>query len=484
MATDQLPQISILSHSPLARAHLSYLLTEVKEPLRHPFDRGEGAALSYQILGETSGAHRIVQLPLFEEAPAVMEVIQKEAGGNIESSERIRAFLKAHERSELFVNERHILKHLLQAAHVFYIVDVSHPFREHFAAATALLAETTREVSVLMGAFYRPEPTYETEWRSHLSAFFPQVRLFSFAKPYLPERIRILAEASQAAPSLRVVLAEAGELLKIEHERRLLLCAQLIATMLREALVLKVEINARDMPDQDFKRGVLDGNKISEKNRGYLIARFQTELREHEAKTWQEIARIFPQENDEGLGSTEEIVGKEDDLFSEQTWKIFGLPRSMLIALATAAGTLSGGTVDLFVGGASFMLGAGVGAVAGAVAGAAAALTMKDSDANLAGFEISQSKFIVGPHKGDNFPWILLDRSLLYLRRVVLGQEKALVPQPAEGGDGKKGVFAIFGVKELTPLAAIFMRIRWGVFAAGAEEKLAEHVREVLKKLL
>ena len=55
------------------------------------------------------------------------------------------------------------------------------------------------------------------------------------------------------------------------------------------------------------------------------------------------------------------------DLFSEASWRRFGLSRKQLAKHGAAWGAVVGGAIDLMVGGLSFFAGAGIGAGIGAL---------------------------------------------------------------------------------------------------------------------
>ena len=87
-----------------------------------------------------------------------------------------------------------------------------------------------------------------------------------------------------------------------------------------------------------------------------------------------------------------------------------------MILAGAAGGAATGGVIDLGVGGLSFGTGALIGAVAGGALGAfgKAALAKVDIQKKL-GVE----RFSMGPVTNPRFPFILLDRSILYCARAM-----------------------------------------------------------------
>lgn len=103
-----------------------------------------------------------------------------------------------------------------------------------------------------------------------------------------------------------------------------------------------------------------------------------------------------------------------ENLFSDRTWQAFGLTGKQLALAAGAAGAGIGVGLDVAAGGIVF----GVFTAAGAAFGAGAAL-LKGKD--LAKLKIKQIpvggfKLQLGPNQNPQFPFILLDRVILYAK--------------------------------------------------------------------
>ncbi len=55
-----------------------------------------------------------------------------------------------------------------------------------------------------------------------------------------------------------------------------------------------------------------------------------------------------------------------EDVFSAQSFNVFGLSGTQLALTGAASGAVAGGVIDVALGGASLLLGAGIGAAVGA----------------------------------------------------------------------------------------------------------------------
>ena len=126
-----------------------------------------------------------------------------------------------------------------------------------------------------------------------------------------------------------------------------------------------------------------------------------------------------------GLGSDDaELELLASDLFSETTWRLFGLTRLQLLRNASIAGAITGGTVDLAVGGASFFAGAVIGAIGGATLGwfgsdKLASMWSSMNRATRALLPGETGRFLaMGPVSNPRYAWVLLDRALVHYRAV------------------------------------------------------------------
>ena len=97
-----------------------------------------------------------------------------------------------------------------------------------------------------------------------------------------------------------------------------------------------------------------------------------------------------------------------------QSFSVFGLSGAQLALTGAASGAVAGTVIDVALGGASLLLGAGIGAAVGAVgtlAGAGRLARIEVLGQPLGGYELR-----VGPIIDANLPWVLLGRALLLAR--------------------------------------------------------------------
>jgi hypothetical protein len=105
-----------------------------------------------------------------------------------------------------------------------------------------------------------------------------------------------------------------------------------------------------------------------------------------------------------------------EDLFSERSFSVFGLSNAQLSMTGAATGAVAGGAIDLAVGGASLLLGAGMGAIVGGLGAMLGSNRL--AKVRLLGSSLGGYRLIVGPISATNLPWVILGRLLLHHRLV------------------------------------------------------------------
>ncbi|MEO0447361.1 MAG: DUF3482 domain-containing protein, partial [Verrucomicrobiota bacterium] len=153
-----------------------------------------------------------------------------------------------------------------------------------------------------------------------------------------------------------------------------------------------------------------------------LIATYCQDLQTREAKKHRALADLYRHENIEWSEEENPFERFAEDLFSEETWEVFGLDRKQLLIAGGVAGAASGGAVDLATGGHT----AGLGALIGSIVGVTATV-LKGRD--LADIRVSSPvrgdlaagglSLKAGPPSNPNFPWILLDRALHQFGQII-----------------------------------------------------------------
>jgi hypothetical protein len=144
------------------------------------------------------------------------------------------------------------------------------------------------------------------------------------------------------------------------------------------------------------------------------IEKFQQSLTSMEVSSRRDIEQIF---NYQKLDRSEqEFELFSGDLFSEHTWKLFGLTRDQLVTTGIIGGAAGGAVLDIGSGGLTAFLGSGLGAIIGGVSTWFGSKQLINT--RIMGLPMGGNELVVGPVSNPNFPWVLLGRALTHLQYI------------------------------------------------------------------
>jgi hypothetical protein len=239
---------------------------------------------------------------------------------------------------------------------------------------------------------------YAEEWRSVLDQYFNLVRSFDAQRADFGERMKLLSALREVNETNREPIERAMHALRDDRRANLEEAAGVLAEMLAEALTLtKQKRIAMDIDPLPYHASLSD--------------RYYDRIRDLESQAQQRLKEIF---GHRGLQVKQEKIEElDDDLFNLSLWNHLGLTSAQLIATGAATGAAAGGAIDLAVGGTAL----GAALVAGAAAGAAASwwAGRRLPRVKVRGIPLGGQMLQIGPMSNREFPWVLLDRSLLLL---------------------------------------------------------------------
>jgi hypothetical protein len=189
-----------------------------------------------------------------------------------------------------------------------------------------------------------------------------------------------------------------------DWERRTDQAATTILDLLREALSFRYSVC--------IKNNKLVFQSGRDRVKAEVMQTFGDGLRALEVKAQGQIRANF-RHNVWNL-APDSILGQ--DLLSEEVGKALGISRRQLAMVGIAAGAASGATIDLALAGSSLGAAAFLGAAAGGALGFMGGTALAKLDIEKAP---GTQRFSVGPVSNPRFPFILLDRIILYSARAM-----------------------------------------------------------------
>jgi hypothetical protein len=369
--------------------------------------------------GETAECQRFAlgDLFVFFDTPGFQNAFEAlpelaPAAKQLEPLQVFRDFIARHQHDPEFAAECRLFSPIVDGAGILYVVDGSRSVLEINLAEMEILRLTGQPRLAVINR--TSTDLHVQDWKRRLGQHFNAVREFNAHHATFVDRIELLETLAGIEQSWKPRLNQAVTVLREEWESRMREAAEVILGLLRESLLYRETSRPTDDP---FKPGHDSGAELKR--------RFMDHLSGVESKAHTRLIDLFSHRLVKTQAEAEAVLS--EDLFSEETWRLFGLSTRQLIATAAAGGAMTGAGGDLLAGGHSLGLFALVGGVVGA--GGAMALGKQRPELSidsrqasrlpksLAQFlpgkiQLSGRVLTVGPYRALNFPWILMDRAL------------------------------------------------------------------------
>lgn len=337
----------------------------------------------------------LVDTPGFQRARQALAWMRARASTAAERVAVVRQFVEVHEKSGDFPDECELLKPLINGAGILYVIDGSRPYGEEYEAEMEILRWTGQPSIALINMI--SNDSYVDEWTAALEQYFKIVRVFNAVAAEFQKRLELLKAFGQLREEWQAPLARAVATLEEDRRARQKRGAFTIAEMLAEMITLTV--TKRIGSDEDPKAREAE-----------LAQEYRAKLRRREQKCRRQIEKIYDYEGLERQETEIEVI--EQDLFSLESWNMWGLKKNQLIATGALSGAALGSGFDLAVGGASLLLGAAIGSVVG---GTSAWFSYKRiAEVKILGLPLGGLELRVGPARNINFPYVVLGRALYH----------------------------------------------------------------------
>ncbi|HET8701886.1 MAG TPA: DUF3482 domain-containing protein [Nitrococcus sp.] len=400
----------------------------------------------------------LVDTPGFQRARQALAWMKARASTAAERVAVVRQFVETHEKSGRFPDECELLKPLIDGAGILYVIDGSRPYGEEYEAEMEILRWTGQPSIALINMI--SNDSYVDEWTAALEQYFKIVRVFNAVTAEFHKRLELLKAFGQLREEWHAPLARAVATLEEDRRARQKRGALAIAEMLAEMITLIVT-----------KRIAADEDPTTRE--AELAKNYRAKLRRREQEGRRQIEKIYDYEGLERQESEIEII--EQDLFSLETWNMWGLKKRQLIATGALSGAAIGSGFDLAVGGASLLLGAAIGSVLG---GTSAWFSYKRiGEVKILGLPLGGLELRVGPARNINFPYVVLGRALYHHAAVMHrthAQRGVLRVDAAEDASARS-----IAESERKKLERVFARLR-NSESGKYEPDLLEHLAEII----
>jgi hypothetical protein len=408
---------------------------------------------------------RFVDTPGFQSPKATLVWMKEHEGPGM-----LEAFIEEHRRNPLFHGECELLSPLREGAGIIYVLDASRPLRSVDIAEMEILRMTGIPRMAVINSKEQDE-SFVQQWRDELRKHFNSVRIFNAHRATYAQRVALLESLKSIdqewEPSLEPVIRAVRD----DWRRRCSQSARHLSDMIEQCL--SYQETQKYSENEDLER-------LKEE----LTDRYKNRIRELEHEAHQKIRRLFKHNIFDYRLPEQSIAG--EDLFHEKTWRILGLNPYQVAAAGAAAGSGIGLGLDAATAGIAF----GVFTISGAILGAGSALVggrrmvpTEIRGPRMGRFQVRKRlgdyMLVVGPNRNIRFPFILLDRGLIYFSHVInWAHGRREVPQEPAGAVPEAHV-ARFS-EEMRSVCRRFFRAA----SEGDEARLAEARQPLLDMLL
>ena len=395
------PRFAIVGHPNKGKSSIVATLAEDDAVAISPHPGTTTQSRTYPMRLDGKVLYELVDTPGFQRARETLAWLEAHDRGAGARGAVVEEFLKAHVGDPRFHDECELLTPIVEGAGILYVVDGSRPYGRQYEADMEILRWTGRPRMALINMIGTGD--HVEQWRAALGQYFSIVRVFDAVRASFNQRIELLRAFGAIDERWAAPLNDAADALVADRKRRAHRAAAEIADMLVTALTAMVSVPLANLSTELETQAQAEGR-----------AKLRDRVRSREAAARRTVQEIY---HHTGLEARESAAAYlVEDVFSSQSFNVFGLSQMQLALTGAASGAVVGSAVDVALGGASLLLGAGIGAAVGAVgtlAGAGSLAKVQVLGLPLGGYELN-----VGPITDPNLPWVLLGRALLHARLV------------------------------------------------------------------
>lgn len=414
------PMFAIVGHPNKGKSSIVATLAEDESIAISPDPGTTRLARSFRMRIDDQVLYELFDTPGFQRSRAILAWLRQNERGADARQHVVREFVAQHAGEERYRNEVELLKPIIAGAGILYVVDGAHPYGAEYEPEMEVLRWTGQPRMALINLI--GPGNYVEEWRRALNQYFSIVRVFDAQRADFGKRLELLRafrELGEGNDRFSAALDHAVNVLEADRNERRRRAASEITDLLSDVLSWRETASAPDQADQ--------AQLVTR-----LSERLMTRVRKREQTARRLVQELY---HHLALETQEQAVDVlTEDLFSERSFVVFGLSTKQLAMTGAATGAVAGGVIDVAAGGASLLLGAGLGALIGgmgAVLGANRLAKVQVLGAPMGGMQLQ-----VGPITNPNFPWVMLGRALLHHRLVAErnhARREALVVESASG---------------------------------------------------
>lgn len=392
--SESIPTYAVVGHPNEGKSSVVATLAEDDSVRISPFPGETTHNRSYPVQIDGRTILRFVDTPGFQHPRRILQWFRQEKN----ASHLAQSFICAHEKNPTLTHDLELLRPLAKGCGIIYVMDGSRPIGSTDRVEIEILRLTGNPRMALINpkSFCGEDLA---QWKNACAKSFNAIRIFDAHRATYSERIALLESLKAIHQDWESALAKTIEAFEADWSNRIAQVAGLLCELLRRAIThSEAIVNPKE--EDSAKR--------------QLQKQYAQSLHQIEKESHQAIRRLFKHNIFRMDFPPQSIL--HDDLFTARTWQVLGLSKRQLISAAAALGGGIGFKLDFLLAGLSF----GIFTLSGALAGAIGAWIKGE---NLASTKLIKQKIggiqiRVGPNTNPQFPFILLDRAILYFQHI------------------------------------------------------------------
>ncbi len=395
---EDIPTFAVVGHPNEGKSSVVATLTEDDSLAISDFPGETTVCSDYAVRVDDDVLIRFLDTPGFQRPRETLEWLQKNA---TENQHPAQAFVEAFRTDPEWHHDVELLIPLAAGAGIIYVVDGSRPVRKNDVCEMEILRMTGNPRMALINP-KDGDDTYLQAWKDTCAKSFNLTRTFNAHYASFAQRMALFESLKRMHQDWEPAMLHAVGVFEEDWKKRNTETAKVICDCLLEALECQVELTTH-------KRG--DDSEL----RAKLTRDYQTDIASIEKRAQSAMRGLYRHRKFRPSLPQQSILA--EDLFTERSWQMLGLSRKQMLMAAAILGGGAGAKMDLLFANLSF----GLFTLSGAALAVAGTWLKGENMARVKvkRLQLGGIKLIVGPNLNPQFPFVFLDRMLLFYQWMI-----------------------------------------------------------------
>lgn len=437
-----IPTFAVVGHPNEGKSSVVATLTEDDSVRISDFPGETTICSDYSVRVDDRVLIRFLDTPGFQHPKETLDWMHRQVGQNQHPA---RAFVNAFRQDTSKRHDVELMTPLAAGAGIIYVVDGSRPLRKSDLSEMEILRMTGNPRMALINP-KDGDDAFLQAWKDACAKTFNLTRTFNAHHASFGERMALLESLKRMHQDWEPAMVDAVDAFEADWKRRNREAARIMTECLAHALELQTQAKSTEKSQE-------------ESIRKRLVKDYQQSITQLEEVAQSKIRLLYRHRQFRPFLPEQSIL--REDLFTERSWQLLGLSRRQIIMAAAILGGGAGVKLDLLFANFSF----GLFTLSGATL-AAVGVWMKGENmarVTVKRMNIGGVRLTVGPNRNPQFPFVLLDRLLLYYQIIInwAHARQDHVQQMTQLEDETKmGFTAKWGRKQRDAYAHLFKKLR------------------------